>query len=50
MNKTEKINKTTSYIGDSVIDFNYYRSSQAFCTCMDFTCLLWTLLVKKWQP
>ena len=49
MDKTEKIDKTTSYYRDSVIDFDHYRSSQAFCTYVDFTCLLWTLLVKKWQ-
>ena len=45
--QSRKINKTASYIVDSIIDFDYDRSSQAFCTCMDFTCILWTLLVKK---
>ena len=48
MNKAEKLIKNSiPILGIAFINFDYERSSQAFCTCMDFTCLLWTLLVKK---
>ena len=50
MNKAERLIKQHPILGIAILILIMIEVLKLFCTCMVFTCLLWTLLVKKWQP
>ena len=50
MNKTEKLIKQHPILGIVLLISIIIEILKLFVLVCDFACLLWTLLVKKWQP